>query len=65
MRLGDRPDIVEAANPGRDRDHALDARLERPRDEALAVVGEIRKVQMAVAVDKHGHAQAVPVSWST
>ena len=43
----------------RDRDHPLDARRRRARDDRLEFVGEIGKVEMAMAVDQP-HRRAAP-----
>ena len=39
---------------GRDRHHALDAGLPSARDDCVKLLGEIGKIEMAVAVDD-GH----------
>ena len=50
---GDREQRVEAPHPGRDRDDAPDAGGPGAGDNAVEVVGKVREVEMAMAVDKH------------
>ena len=56
--LGDRQHIGELAHARRDRDHARDAGRSRARDNGVELVGKIRKIQMAMAVDQHGYCAA-------
>ena len=51
--LGDREDFGMALHPGRDRDHAVDAGGACAADHAVELVGEVGKVEVAVAVDYH------------
>ena len=37
----------------------------RARDDAVEIVGEIRKIEMAVAVDEHGYPTVQPAVGST
>ena len=52
--LGDGEQPAEPLDPGRDGDDAADPRRLGARDDAVEILGEIRKVEMAVAVDEHG-----------
>ena len=52
--LGDREQPGKPPHPRRDRDDAADAGGLGARDDAVEIVGEIRKIEMAVAVDEHG-----------
>src|SRR3984885_13231991 len=49
----DRKQSVNSPHPRRDRDDTPDARRLCPRDDAVEIVGKVRKVEMAMAVDKH------------
>ena len=51
--LGDRQSTGEPPHPRRDRHHAADAGRARTPDDAVEVVGEIGKIEVAVAVDEH------------
>jgi hypothetical protein len=51
--LGDCEQFAEPPDPRRDRDHASDASLCCPRHDPFEIIGEVRKVQMAMAVDQH------------
>src|SRR3569623_413982 len=51
--LGDRADLIEALDAGRDRHHAIDTIGARTRQHARAVRRELGKIEMAVAVDQH------------
>ena len=50
---GDRQQRIEAANTGGDGDDAPYPGRPRTRDDAVEVVGELGKIEMAMAVDKH------------
>lgn len=64
--LGDRQHLVELAHPGRDRDHHADAGGLGARDDGVEFLGEIRKIEMAVAVDDgKAHPRGAPASCST
>ena len=52
--LGDGEQPAEPLHPGRDGDDAADAGRLGARDDGVEVLGKIRKVEMAVAVDEHG-----------
>ena len=52
--LGDGQDRVVPADPGRNRHHAADAGRPRARDDGVELVGEVREIEMAMAVDEHG-----------
>ncbi len=52
--LGDGKQPAEPPDAGRDRDDAADTGRLGTRDDAVEILGEIRKVEMAMAVDKHG-----------
>ena len=52
--LDDRQQFAKTLDPRRDRDHAADARFRRPRHDRVEIIGKVRKVQMAMAVDQHG-----------
>ena len=52
MRLGDRQHAGEALHPRRDRHHAADACSDRARDHRIALLGEVREIEMAMAVDE-------------
>jgi hypothetical protein len=52
--LSDRQQSVLPPHAGRDRDDPPDAGVARAAYDAVEVVGEVRKVEMAVAVDQHG-----------
>ena len=51
--LGDRKQRAKPPHPRRDGDDAPDAGGRGARDDAVEVVGEIREIEMAVAVDQH------------
>ena len=51
--LGDRQQPAEAPHPRRDGDDAPNAGGRSPRHDGVEVIGEIRKIEMAVAVDEH------------
>ena len=51
--LGDREQLGQPAYPGRDRHQAADAGSGGARDDAIQILSEIRKIQMAVRVDQH------------
>ena len=53
VAIGDREQRVEPAHARRDRHDAADARRARAADDAVEVIGEIRKVEMAMAIDEH------------
>ena len=55
MRLGDRKHAGKALHARRDRHHAADARGDRARDHRVALLGEVGKVEVAVAVDEHAY----------
>ena len=52
--FGDGKQPAEPPDAGRDRDDAADTGRLGTRDDAVEILGEIRKVEMAMAVDKHG-----------
>jgi hypothetical protein len=52
--LGDGEQPAETFDPGRDRDDTADPRRLGARDNGVEILGKIRKVEMAVAVDEHG-----------
>ena len=50
-------------HPRRDRDDAADAGRTGAADDGVKLAGKIRKIEMAMAVDQHGHAlQPLPSS---
>ena len=51
--VGDREQPTQPAHPRRDRDHAADPGLGRPRDDGVEIGRKIREIQMAMAVDEH------------
>src|SRR6185437_4855317 len=51
---GDFQERAEPPHPGRDRDHAPDPGGGGAADQGVEIVGKIRKIEMAVAVDQHG-----------
>ena len=51
--LGDRKELTEAPHPSRDGDDAPDSCSRRPGHDALEIIGEVRKIQVAVAIDQH------------
>jgi hypothetical protein len=51
--LGDLDQFGKPPHPRRDGDHASNAGGSGPRHDAIEVVGEIGKVQMAMAIDQH------------
>ena len=51
--LGDGEQLGVPLHPRRDRDHAADAGRARARDDGVELVGEVRKIEMAMAVDQH------------
>ena len=51
---GDFQERAEPPHPGRDRDHAPDPGGGGATDQGVEIVGKIRKIEMAVAVDQHG-----------
>ena len=51
--LGDREQAVQPLYPRRDRDDAADPGGLGARDDGVEIVGEIGKIEMAVAVDEH------------
>ena len=53
MRLGDRPHRRELVEAGADRQHRADPGGAGARDHRVALGGEIRKIEMAMAVDQH------------
>src|SRR5260370_39664369 len=59
MALGDRPHTLELIEPRADSQHARDARRPGTRQHACLVTGELREVEMAVAVDQHQAALGV------
>ena len=56
--FGDRPHRRELVEPGADRQHRADAGGARPGDHRIALGGEIREIEMAMAVDEHRRAAA-------
>ena len=54
VAFGDGADLVEAAHARRDGHHEADAGRVCVGDQAVAVLIEIGKIEMAVAVDEHG-----------
>ena len=63
--LGDREQLGVALHPGRDGDDAADAGRPRARHHAVELVGEVGKIEMAVAVDEHGAYLGALASGST
>ena len=68
MRADRAPDVVEAlrdreqflllSDAGRNRDHSSDTGIAGPRHRGIEFFGEVREIEMAMAVDKHGvHSQ--------
>ena len=53
---------IEASHPCRDRDDTPDAGGLGPRDNAVEVVGKIRKVEMAMAIDEHRLSLRLPLA---
>ena len=53
--LGDRQHLGVARDPRRDGDQARDAGCARAGDDGVKLSGKIRKIEMAMAVDQHGH----------
>ena len=53
--LGDRQHLGVARNPRRDGHQARDAGCARAVDDSVKLSGKIRKIEMAMAVDQHGH----------
>src|SRR5688500_4292240 len=51
--LRDRPHLFELAHPCADSDDAADARRPGAVDDSVGFAGEIREIQVAVAVDQH------------
>jgi hypothetical protein len=49
-----REQAAKTSHPRRDGDDAADPGGIRSRDDAVEIVGEIRKIEMAMAVDEHG-----------
>jgi hypothetical protein len=65
-RLSDRQHLGEPPHARRDRHHPPHPRGERPRDDARALLGKLRKIQMAMAVDQHaGSPQPASAGCST
>ena len=62
--LGNGQNLCELAHPSRDGDHAADAGCARAGHHRVELGGKIGKIQMAVAIDKHGP-QAFAASGST
>ena len=56
--LGDRQHLGVARDPRRDGDQAADAGRARAGDHAVELGGEIREIEMAMAVDQHGYCAA-------
>ena len=54
--LGDGQHLGVLAHARRYRDHAADARVARPRHDRVDLAGEIRKIQVAMAVHQHRQA---------
>src|SRR3979411_1864868 len=52
--LRDRQQGAETPHPRRDGDEPPNACRRSPRDDGVEIIGEIGKIEMAVAVDKHG-----------
>ena len=52
--LGDGEKPAEPLHPGRDGDDAADPRRLGARDDGVEILGEIRKVEVAMAVNEHG-----------
>ena len=52
--LGDRQQPAETPHPRRDGDDAPDPGSGRSCDDGVEILGEIRKIEMAMAVDEHG-----------
>ena len=51
--LGDRQQVRQPAHPGRDRHHPPDAGCPRARHDAVEIGGEVREIEVAMAVDQH------------
>src|SRR4051812_27289214 len=52
--LDDFKQSIEPTHPRRDRDDAPDPGTFSARDDAVEIVGKVREIQVAMAVDKHG-----------
>jgi hypothetical protein len=63
VRAGNLLDVGEFLDPRADGDHPPDAFSAGARNDCVALGGEIRKIEMTMAVDQHG--QAAPSSGST
>ena len=59
--LRDREQCIEPLHPRRDRDDTPDAGRLGPRDNAVEVVGKVREIEMAMAVDEHRLSLRLPV----
>ncbi len=55
IRLGDRPHPGELIEAGPDRQHRPDPGGAGTRDDRVPLLGEIRKIEMAMAVDQHSN----------
>src|SRR4051794_14530713 len=52
-RFGDGANRRELIEPRADRQHGTDASYPRTRKDRITLAGEIRKIEMAMAVDQH------------
>src|SRR6266702_115691 len=57
----DRADPRKLVETGPDRQHRRDAGGAGPRDDRIALLGEIREIEMAMAVDQH-HSRSIPLA---
>src|SRR5438552_11692776 len=53
VSFSDFKDLLKALHTCRDRHHAADSGLQSAGDDGRPLLGEVRKVEMAMAVDKH------------
>ncbi len=51
--LGDRKEFAETPHPRRDGDNASDPCSRRPRHDGVEIIGEVRKIQVTVAIYQH------------
>ena len=56
--LGDAAQMIEPAHPRGDRHDAADAGGFRALHDCRDLIGEIRKIQVAMAIDENAHAAA-------
>ena len=63
--LRDLQQLAKPFHPGRDGDDATDARAFRTSDDRIEIFGEVREIEMTVAIDQHGLATAQSAFGST